>query len=97
MNECKAIWRSVLSQLEVMISTISFELWFKNLTPYTIENDVLILVAPLNSYKKVTVQFADTIEAAIKASGAKISGIDIITEDDAMTIEAIASIMDAGD
>lgn len=82
MNECKAIWRSVLSQLEVMISTISFELWFKNLTPYTIENDMLILVAPLNSYKKVTVQFADTIEAAIKASGAKISGIDIITEDE---------------
>ena len=53
MNECKAIWRSIFSQLEVMISTISFHLWFKDLVPYTIENDTLILVAPLNSFKKV--------------------------------------------
>ena len=82
MNECKAIWRSILSQLEVMISTISFDLWFKDLVPYTIENDVLILVAPLNSFKKVPVQYADQIEAAIKASGSKVSGIEIITENE---------------
>lgn len=82
MNECKSIWRSVLSQLEVMVSTVSYDLWFKDLKPYTIEGDTLILIAPLNSFKKIPVQYADQIHTAIQSSGVGITGIEVITEDE---------------
>ena len=53
MSECKVLWKSVLSELEVLLTTVSFDMWFKDLEPYTVENDKLVLIAPLNSFKSI--------------------------------------------
>ncbi len=82
MNECKAIWKAVSSQLEVQITTVSYEIWFENLEPFTVDNDILVLIAPLKSYKNTIKQFNDAIDSAIKASGTGIKGIKIITKDE---------------
>lgn len=80
MSECKVLWKSVLSELEVLLTTVSFDMWFKDLEPYTVENDKLVLIAPLNSFKSINKNYKDQIKKAIENSGAKISGIEIITK-----------------
>ena len=55
-------------------------MWFKDLEPYTVENDKLVLIAPLNSFKSINKNYKDQIKKAIENSGAKISGIEIITK-----------------
>ena len=80
MSECKVLWKSVLSELEVLLTTVSFDMWFKDLEPYTVENDKLVLIAPLNSFKSLNKNYKDQIKKAIENSGAKISGIEIITK-----------------
>lgn len=80
MSECKVLWKSVLSELEVLLTTVSFDMWFKDLEPYTVENDKLVLIAPLNSFKSINKNYKDQIKKAIESSGAKISGIEIITK-----------------
>ena len=80
MSECKGLWKSVLSELEVLLTTVSFDMWFKDLEPYTVENDKLVLIAPLNSFKSINKNYKDQIKKAIENSGAKISGIEIITK-----------------
>lgn len=69
-----------MSELEVLLTTVSFDMWFKDLEPYTVENDKLVLIAPLNSFKSINKNYKDQIKKAIENSGAKISGIEIITK-----------------
>ena len=51
MEECKKIWDILLLGISNNISTVSYDMWFKNLEPLTITYNKLIIVANLKSAK----------------------------------------------
>ncbi len=84
MDESIKIWKDISSYIESAMSTVSYEMWFGKLVPLTVENNKLILVAPLVSVKKTVESFRDTvIKEAIEKSGAYVTDIIVVTEEEA--------------
>ena len=84
MNESVKIWKDISSYIESAMSTVSYEMWFGKLVPLTIENNKLIMVAPLVSVKKTVDGFKDTVvREAIEKSGTYVTDIIVITEEEA--------------
>lgn len=84
MNESVKIWKDISSYIESAMSTVSYEMWFGKLVPLTIENNKLILVAPLVSVKKTVNGFRDTVvKEAIEKSGTYVTDIIVVTEEEA--------------
>lgn len=84
MNESVKVWKEISSYIEASMSTVSYEMWFGKLVPLTIENNKLILVAPLVSVKRTVDGFKDTvIKEAIEKSGTYISDIVVVLEEEA--------------
>lgn len=52
MNDFKDKWQGVLDDLFSQVTSISYDLWIKNLTPYEIQNDKLIILASNATVKK---------------------------------------------
>ncbi len=84
MNESVKIWKDISSYIEAAMSTVSYEMWFGKLVPLTIENNKLIMVAPLVSVKKTVDGFKNTVvRDAIEKSGSYVTDIIVITEEEA--------------
>ena len=66
------------------MSTVSYEMWFGKLVPLTVENNKLILVAPLVSVKRTVDGFRDTVvKEAIEKSGTYVTDVIVVLEDEA--------------
>ena len=52
MNDINERWQDVLSDLMTQVTSISYDLWIKNLTPYEIKNGTLILLASNATVKR---------------------------------------------
>lgn len=84
MNESVKIWKDISSYIEASMSTVSYEMWFGKLVPLTVENNKLILVAPLVSVKRTVDGFRDTVvKEAIEKSGTYVTDVIVVLEDEA--------------
>lgn len=52
LTDTNKIWEKITDKLLISISTVSYHVYFKNLYPYTIMDNKLIIVAPLPYIKK---------------------------------------------
>ena len=98
MNESVKIWKDISSYIESAMSTVSYEMWFGKLVPLTIENNKLIMVAPLVSVKKTVDGFKDTVvKEAIEKSGTYVTDIIVITEEEAKSYKPEKDIAPANE
>ena len=51
MIDISIIWSEILNIITKKTSTVSYEMWFMKLQPYSINNGVLILISPISLIK----------------------------------------------
>ena len=83
MEECKKIWDILLLGISNNISTVSYDMWFKNLEPLTITYNKLIIVANLKSAKNtINKNYRNIILDEIKKLNSYVDDYLIITPDE---------------
>ena len=83
MEECKKIWDILLLGISNNISTVSYDMWFKNLEPLTITYNKLIIVANLKSAKNtINKNYRNIILDEIKKLNTYVDDYLIITPDE---------------
>lgn len=83
MEECKKIWDILLLGISNNISTVSYDMWFKNLEPLTITYNKLIIVANLKSAKNtINKNYRNIILDEIKKLNIYVDDYLIITPDE---------------
>lgn len=83
MEECKKIWDVLLLGISNNISTVSYDMWFKNLEPLTIAYNKLILVASLKSTKNtINKNYRNIILDEIKKLNTYVDDYLIITPEE---------------
>ncbi len=83
MEECKKIWDILLLGISNNISTVSYDMWFKNLEPLTITYNKLIIVANLKSAKNtINKNYRKIILDEIKKLNTYVDDYLIITPDE---------------
>lgn len=83
MEEIKKIWDILLLNISNKISTVSYDMWFKNLEPLTIAYDKLIIVAQLKSNKNtINNNYRNVILEELKKLNTLINDFLIITPDE---------------
>lgn len=83
MEECKKIWGILLLGISNKISTVSYDMWFKNLEPLTIAYNKLIIVTDLKSAKQtINKNYRNIILEEIKNLNSYVDDFIIITPDE---------------
>ena len=83
MEESKKIWDVLLLGISNNISTVSYDMWFKNLEPLTIAYNKLILVANLKSAKNtINKNYRNIILDEIKKLNTYVDDYLIITPEE---------------
>lgn len=74
-----ALWQSVLSEIELMVSHATFTTWFKN-TDLIDQNDISVTIAVPNIFakKQFEVKFNDQVRAILKKNGVNPKTINYI-------------------
>ena len=68
MIDISIIWSEILNIITKKTSTVSYEMWFMKLQPYSINNGVLILISPLKNVKEIlyTSDYKNILPESIK-------------------------------
>lgn len=81
--EITNIWNDVLDNLTKKISAVSYEVWIKNLEPFCLKDNTLILSTKLeSSVKTINKMYLDLIKEAVKANSDFIDDVLVILERD---------------
>lgn len=78
MNELDEKWQGVLSDLFSQVTSISYDLWIKNLSPYEIKNDKLILLASNATVKKQCIKNHSYLLSEAISNHFQVSEFDIL-------------------
>lgn len=104
LQDTNILWTKISEKISNSISMVAYCVYFKNLAPYTVRDDTLILLAPLESHRRViNNDFRATIINAFKACDAPFDDFQIIldSEKDSFTPlkdkEPVADTVDLAD
>ena len=78
------LWEEALSLLSVKVTTVSYDVWIKNLEPYSIVNgNNLVLIAPTATAKNiVNKNYSDPVLESLREISQAIETFTVILEDE---------------
>lgn len=86
--DIKYIWNETSLRVMPKVTQITYDVWIKPLTPMTISGDKLILLAPLETCKKIVLtQYKSLIDPILKELCPFVNGIEVVCESDANITE----------
>lgn len=86
MNNAKELWDKMLTNLEIEVSAVTFDVWIKTLEPISIIDGRLILMVPTDGSRAfVSDKFSEQLTAAMKEVNPLMTGLLIIGPADADT------------
>lgn len=84
MDNVKELWEKMLTNLEIEVSAVTFDVWLKTMEPISIMDGKLILMVPAEGNSRfVSEKFSDKLVAAMKEVNPLMTGILIIDPCDA--------------
>lgn len=84
MNSAKELWEKMLTNLETVVSVVNFDVWIKTLTPISIIDGRLVLMAPAEGSRKfIADQFSEYITTAMTEVNPLMTDVLIIAPSDA--------------
>ncbi|MCI8412478.1 MAG: chromosomal replication initiator protein DnaA [Clostridia bacterium] len=86
MNNAKELWEKMLTNLEIEVSAVNFDVWIKTLEAVSIIDGRLVLMVPSEGSRKfVTEKFSDQLTATMQEVNPSMTAILIIGPNDADT------------
>lgn len=87
-----SIWSKICDKLSVSITSVAYNVYIKNLHPYTISDNVLILIAPLESHRTtINNNFRKHLLQAIKDVNAPFDDYQLILNSEKDNFEPLES------
>lgn len=88
MEELNSRWKEVLDIIEREVTAVSFDIWFRNLKPYSINGDLITLEAVSTSAKaQISKNYSNLLIFAINKVFPYIKNFDIIDQEERQVIE----------
>lgn len=83
MININSIWNSALDKLSVEMTSVTFEVWIKNLEPVCVSENRLVLMTPsASALNIINKNYIETINDCVTKASGLLSGAVVILEDD---------------
>lgn len=81
LQDTNKIWAKITDRLSVSVSIVTYLVYFKNIVPYTVRDNTLVLLAPLESHRNVINEYhRDTLLKVFKECDAPFDDFIIIID-----------------
>lgn len=81
LQDTNKIWAKIKNKLETSVSIVTYLVYFKNIVPYTVRDNTLVLLAPLDSHRNVINEYhRDTLLRIFKECDAPFDDFIIIID-----------------
>ncbi len=81
LQDTNKIWAKITDKLSVSVSIVTYLVYFKNIVPYTVRDNTLVLLAPLESHRNVINEYhRDTLLKVFKECDAPFDDFIIIID-----------------
>lgn len=86
MNNAKELWEKMLTNLEIEVSAVNFDVWIKTIEPISIIDGRLVLMVPTEGSRQfVSDKFSEQLTSSMKEANPLMTGLLIIGPSDADT------------